>query len=136
MRRLQRKILLIPICFVLLRTPETVYRVLEYLHPSPAGGAVCEADASLASSVVGMVLQGMQAVTNPAQGVATSIIFVWSSPTYRERLRRLFSPKRAIDRVRLARGISYEPRFAGSGGDLAEPLRATGTLRASSVDPR
>ena len=66
MRRLQRKILLIPICFVLLRTPETVYRVLEYLHPSPAGGAVCEADASLASSVVGMVLQGMQAVTNPA----------------------------------------------------------------------
>ena len=139
MRRLQRKILLIPICFVLLRTPETVYRVLEYLHPSPAGGAVCEADASLASSVVGMVLQGMQAITNPAQGVATSIIFVWSSPTYRERLRRLFSPKRAIDRVRLARGISYEPRFAGSGtgGDLAEPLRATGTLRASSsVDPR
>ena len=88
MRRLQRKILLIPICFVLLRTPETVYRVLEYLHPSPAGGAACEADASLASSVVGMVLQGMQAVTNPAQGVATSIIFVWSSPTYRERLRR------------------------------------------------
>ena len=138
MRRLQRKILLIPICFVLLRTPETVYRVLEYLHPSPAGGAVCEADASLASSVVGQVLQGMQAITNPAQGVATSIIFVWSSPTYRERLRRLFSPKRAIDRVRLARGISYEPRFAGSsGGDLAEPLRATGTLRASSsVDPR
>ena len=51
MRRLQRKILLIPICFVLLRTPETVYRALEYLHPSPAGGAVCEADASLASSV-------------------------------------------------------------------------------------
>ena len=39
MRRLQRKILLIPICFVLLRTPETVYRVLEYLHPPPAGGA-------------------------------------------------------------------------------------------------
>ena len=40
---------------------------------------------ALQHSLLGKVLNGLQAFTNPAQGVTTSLIFVWSSPTYRSR---------------------------------------------------
>eukprot|EP00966_Prymnesium_polylepis_P303630 7013762-Prymnesium_polylepis.1 len=40
--------------------------------------------------MLGKILNGVQAFTNPAQGLATSIIFVWTSPAYRQRLYRLW----------------------------------------------
>jgi len=74
--RLRRKILIVPLAFVLCRLPETIYRAIEY-----AGGGEW-----LRASLLGKVLNGVQAFSNPAQGLATSVLFVWSSPAYRRRL--------------------------------------------------
>ena len=38
---------------------------------------------------MGKTLNGLQGFTNPAQGLTTSVIFVWTSPAYRRRLHRL-----------------------------------------------
>jgi len=91
MRSLRAKLLMIPIGFVLLRLPETVYRLLEYRTILSTGCGIAtnttqDEEKSFEDSLFGSVLSAVQAITNPSQGVLTSIIFVWSSPAYRERL--------------------------------------------------
>jgi len=96
LRWLRGKLLLIPIGFVLLRLPETLYRLIEYQHALWHGCGVSREQNATATrkhhgfeqTSLAQALSMLQAVTNPAQGVLTSIIFVWSSPAYRERLWR------------------------------------------------
>lgn len=131
LRRLRRKVLLIPLAFVLCRLPESIYRCVEY-----SGGGT----EWLASSSLGKALNGLQAFANPAQGLVTSLIFVWTSPAYRRRLRLLL--RAARDR----KHRSSLPACAGGRvGDasaqthtaplLDDTLSATGTGTFSSSAP-
>ena len=61
-RRLRAKMLLIPVCFLLQRGPETLYRFLCF-----AWG-----DDAVANSHAGHVLDWLEAVCSPIQGVSTS----------------------------------------------------------------
>ena len=79
--RIYRKMLLIPFAFVLLRTPETIFRILEYTgYPSRS------AMADVATSNFGRVLSVLQALLNPAQGTVNFLIWIMTSPLYRARL--------------------------------------------------
>ena len=85
--RIRRKFLIIPLGFVLLRLPETLYRVLEYSrYFSGPGGRDRAAAAALQDTPEGKVLTTLRALTSPAQGIFNCAIFLWSSPVYRARL--------------------------------------------------
>ena len=80
LRQLRRRMLAIPLIFVLCRLPETIYRCVEWSIGPHASGLFLRHSA----------LKGLLAFTNPAQGIATAVIFVWTSPAYRRRLYQLW----------------------------------------------
>ena len=84
LRQLRRRMLAIPLIFVLCRLPETIYRCVEWSVGPKAS------DLSLRRSALSTALKGLLAFTQGAQGIATALIFVWTSPAYRRRLYQLW----------------------------------------------
>jgi hypothetical protein len=119
-RMLRLKMLLIPLTFILQRGPGTVYVLLAYAWGEDA----------TSSSEAGRVLTWLMAACNPIQGVSTSMIFIWSSPTYADRLRRRccgwFPPPKQWAPLTRDALVSHDARQQEQAAALLQTLESRG----------
>jgi len=73
---LRRKLLLVPLVFILLRIPESIFRIREYvIYYSDGGQPQDQIDTWFT-----IFLNVLQAIFNPAQGFFNFILFILASP--------------------------------------------------------
>jgi len=116
LRQLRRRMLAIPLIFVLCRLPETIYRCVEWSIGPHASGLF------LRHSALSTALKGLLAFTNPAQGIATAVIFVWTSPAYRRRLYQLWLRACGCSRCCLCGGAAPAATSSVSSYSTRAPL--------------
>ena len=127
LRQLRRRMLAIPLIFVLCRLPETIYRCVEWSVGPKAS------DLSLRRSALSTALKGLLAFTQGAQGIATALIFVWTSPAYRRRLYQLWLRACGCSHCCLCGGAALAPSSSVSSSSTRAPLLMSGPEAAAGA---